>query len=53
MSQCEATDKKDDRFVVNIYNPLGQYIDKYIKVPVTRDPEELVYKFKVIDSSGK
>jgi len=49
MSQCEVTERKGGNFVVNIYNPFGQYINKYVRVPVS---QELYNKFGVIDSNG-
>ena len=52
ISQCDVTDKKGSRFVVNIYNPLGQYLNKYIRVPVSRDQDEMLYNIRVLDSNG-
>jgi len=49
MSQCEVTEQKGGNIVVNIYNPLGQYITKYVRVPVN---QEFYNKFRVIDSNG-
>ncbi len=53
ISQCWVTEEKRDRFVVNIYNPLGKYIDKYIRVPVRRKHNKIFYNFRVIDFDGR
>ena len=52
ISQCLVTEEKD-RFVVNIYNPLGQYINKYVRVPVSQECNKTFYNFRVIDSNGR
>ncbi len=52
VSQCKVTDQKGESFVINVYNPLGKYINKYIRVPVSQDYNELFYSFRVIDSNG-
>lgn len=49
ISQCEVTEQEGRRrFVVNIYNSLGQFINKYVRVPVSSDFDH----FRVIDSDG-
>jgi len=53
ISKCEVTDRKGESFVVNVYNSLGQYIDKYIRVPVTQKNNGIFYNFRVIDSNGR
>ncbi len=53
ISQCEVTDRTGDSFVVNVYNPLGKYINKYVRVPVGQEYNELFYNYRVIDSNGK
>lgn len=52
MSQCGEKEWEGKSFVVNIYNPLGQYINKYIRVPVTHKYKNTFYNFRVIDSAG-
>lgn len=52
MSVCGVKDHAAQSFIVNIFNPLGQYIDKYIRVPVTQGYNKIFYNFKVIDSKG-
>jgi len=52
MSQCDATGWQGDRFVVNIYNPLGKHISKYIRVPVSQEYYGIFYNFRVIGSDG-
>ena len=49
MSQCEVTERKGGNFVVNIYNSLGKYINKYVRVPVN---QAFNSNFRVIDSNG-
>lgn len=53
ISQCEVTDRTGDSFVVNVYNPLGKYINNYVRVPVGQEYNELFYNYSVIDSNGK
>ena len=53
ISQCWVSEQKGQSFVINIYNSLGQYIDKYIRVPVNHKHEKMFYNFRVIDSNGK
>ncbi len=52
ISQCWVSEQKGQSFVINIYNSLGQYIDKYIRVPVTYEHKKSFYNFRVIDSNG-
>jgi len=53
ISQCGVTERKGESFVVNIYNSLGQYITKYIRVPVTQESDAIFYNFRVIDLNGR
>ena len=53
ISQCEVKDGNGDSFVVNIYNSLGQYINKYVRIPVSQEYKETFFTFRVMDSTGK
>ena len=52
ISQCDATAWKGDSFIVNVYNPLGKYMRKYIRVPVSQESGGKFYQFRVIGSDG-
>lgn len=42
------TEHAENRFIVNVYNSLGKFINKYLRIPVSPDFD----KFRVIDSDG-
>lgn len=52
VSECWLTERKGESFIVNIYNPLAKFINKYIRVPVNQEYNNTSYNFRVIDSNG-
>ena len=54
MSQCDVTEKSE-KFIVNVYNSIASFTNKYVRVPVTNrtyqvmDPAGFIFDFLYIN----
>lgn len=48
ITQCEISEKSE-KFVVTLYNPLGQSVNQYARLPVK---EDLTKSYKIYDPEG-
>jgi alpha-mannosidase len=48
ISQCEVSEN-NDKFVVTLYNPLGQLATQYVRLPIIDDATQT---FKIYDPTG-